>query len=225
MVCSEQVSAPLAVVDLHLATPAASAGGTYLASPLTERRLKIFPDPGLGVLGRIDRAAPISDPYAAGARSGRRHQSELAEQLGLIEVEMFRGQLVAANLVTRHPAEVDVPSRGSDIARRRAHDTGVRTNEPALGGDERSFGEKARRLKTPSGNASQNTPRRPRTSPRPRIDAFGATNSASSLHGSASASRALNASTCRSTTRLGSAIRPYLLSVAVRGYSHPATVF
>jgi hypothetical protein len=149
MVCSERVSAPLAVVDLHLATPAASAGGTYLASPLTERRPKIFPAPGLGVSGRTDRAAPISDPYAAGARSGRRHQSEVAEQLGLIEVEMFRGQLVAANLVTRHPAEVDVPSRGSDIARRRPHDTGVRTNEPALGGDERSFGEKARRLKTP----------------------------------------------------------------------------
>jgi hypothetical protein len=70
-------------------------------------------------------------------------QSELAEQVGLIEVEMFRGQLVAANLVTRHPAEVDVPSRGRDIARRRAHDTGVRAYEPALGGDDGSFGEKA----------------------------------------------------------------------------------
>ena len=68
----------------------------------------------------------------AGARSGRRHQPELAEQVGLIEVEMFRGQLVAANLITRHPAEVDVPSRGRDIARRRAHDTGVRASEPAL---------------------------------------------------------------------------------------------
>ena len=83
------------------------------------------------------------------ARSGRRHQSELAEQLGLIEVEVFRGQLVAANLITRHPAEVDVPSRGRDIARRRAHDTGVRAYEPALGGDDGSFGEKARRLETP----------------------------------------------------------------------------
>src|SRR5262245_9232905 len=62
---------------------------------------------------------------------------------------MFRGQLVAANLVPRHPAEVDVPSRGRDVACRRAHDTGLRADEPALGGDDGSFGEKARRLKTP----------------------------------------------------------------------------
>jgi hypothetical protein len=35
------------------------------------------------------------------------HQAELTEQLGLIEVEMLRGQLFAANVVARHPAEVD----------------------------------------------------------------------------------------------------------------------
>ena len=152
-------------------------------------------------------------------RSGRRHQSELAEQLGLIEVEMFRGQFVAANLVSRHPAKVDLPSRDRDVPCRRAHDPGVRADEPALDGDDGSFDEKARRLKTPVRKRVPEHTEEAQNSSRPCTDAFGATTSASSLHGSASASRALNASTCRSTTRLGSAIRPYLLLVAVRGYS------
>jgi hypothetical protein len=62
---------------------------------------------------------------------------------------MFRGQLVAANLITRHPAESTCRPVAGDVARRRAHDTGVRACEPALGGDDGSFGENARRLKTP----------------------------------------------------------------------------
>src|SRR5215216_7511168 len=66
-------------------------------------------------------SARCPDSRKAGRRSGRRHQSELAEQLGLIEVEMFRGQFVATNLVSRHPAEVDLPFRGRDVPCRRAH--------------------------------------------------------------------------------------------------------
>ena len=95
-----------------------------------------------------------------------------------------------------------MPSRGRDVACRRKHDTGVRADEPALGGDDGSFGEKARRLKRPSGNENK-TPRSPRTSSRPCTEAFGATKTASSVDGAASASRALNASTCRSTTSSG----------------------
>ena len=108
-----------------------------------------------------------------------------------------------------------MPSRGRDVARRRAQDAGVRAYEPALGGDEGSLGENVQRLKTPvrervpehteeakncrgrAATRSVRRGRRPRsTARRPR--------------------RALNASTCLSTTCLGSAIRPYLLSVAVR---------
>jgi hypothetical protein len=118
---------------------------------------------------------------------------------------MLRGQLVAANLVPRHPAEVDVPAvAATSPAGVRMTPVCVPMNRPSAAPKDPSarMPDVSRR---PSENASQNTPRKPRTSSRPCIDPLGATRSASSLHGLASASRALNASTCRSTTRLGSA--------------------
>src|SRR5512132_4396425 len=108
--------------------PAVDGDGIPRFSPLTTRTRSPVPRATSAGTSSSRR----SSSRKAGARSGRRYQSELAEQLGLIEVEMFRGHLVAANLITRHPAEVDLPSRRGDIARRRAHDTGVRASEPAL---------------------------------------------------------------------------------------------
>jgi hypothetical protein len=140
------------------------------------------------------------------------HEAELGEELHLIEDQMLRGELVAASLVGGHPAEVDEPTDRRDFASGRAEHAAVRANEPPLSRGDRALAEDPQSSRRPSGNASENAPRNASTSSRPRIDAPGATNSASSVHGSASVRRPLNASTCRSTTCLASAMSPYLLS-------------
>jgi hypothetical protein len=139
------------------------------------------------------------------------HEAELGEELDLIEEQMLGGELVAASLVSGHPAEVDEPTGGRDLASGRAKHAAVRPNEPPFSAATEPPPNTRESSRRPSGNASQNAPRNASTSSRPRNDAPGATNSASSVHGSASAWRALNASTCRSTTCFASAMSPYLL--------------
>src|SRR5215217_6345550 len=132
-----------------LVSPSA-AGLDYRCRPL--QRPGFVQQPRLDAalsIPRLVESARCPDSRKARTRSGRRHQAELTEQLGLIEVEMLRGQLFAANVVARHPAEVDVPSSGWDLAFGRAHDAGVRADKPAFGGGDGSFGEQARGLKTP----------------------------------------------------------------------------
>src|SRR5918994_6707152 len=82
----------------HLQLPGARWVGRFA---LADARYRVCLEVAVLDAGRIRCCA---DPRQAGARLGRRHQSELAEQFGLIEVEMSRGQLVAANFVARHPA-------------------------------------------------------------------------------------------------------------------------
>ena len=96
----------------------------------------------------------------------------------MIEDQMLGGEFIAASLVSGHPAEVDEPTGGRDLAGGRAEHAAVRANEPPLGCGDGALAEDLETSRRPSGNAYQNAPGKASTPSRPRIDAPGATNSA-----------------------------------------------
>ena len=102
-----------------------------------------------------------------GRRALRGEETELAEEVHLVEEEVLGLQRVAVGGIDCRPPELNASSRRRDIAARSVKNAIVGAHERPFGGCGCSVAEELHDLEAGSGNASWNTARKPITSSRP----------------------------------------------------------